>query len=65
MSKNLRLAADGTNLVCTSCHKLSKFCKCGPDKIPNCPICHKPLGTRKHFPKIDCSGTLDNYEPKS
>ncbi len=44
--------------VCVSCHKLPKFCKCGPDAVATCPICSKPESSGKHFPEIDCSGKL-------
>lgn len=39
--------------VCTSCHKLPKFCNCGPDAVPNCPICGRPESEGLHFPQVD------------
>lgn len=42
-------------MVCVSCHKLPKFCKCGPDAVATCPICSRPVAGEEHFPQVNCA----------
>jgi hypothetical protein len=39
---------------CPSCHRLSRYCSCGPEAVPTCPACRKPLSEGQHAPVVDC-----------
>jgi hypothetical protein len=47
-----------TYSVCPCCRLLPKFCKCKPGAVAVCPICLKAKAKGRHFPDVDCSGTL-------
>lgn len=45
--------------VCTSCHKLPRFCDCAPGAEPTCPICHNVMSSGQHFPDIQTCLTAE------
>jgi len=44
---------EGRQFVMRCCHKLERFCTCGPDAVATCPICRGPAATGKHFPDVE------------
>lgn len=44
---------EGRQFVMRCCHKLEKFCVCGPDAVATCPICGMPESSGRHFPDVE------------